>query len=538
MTGDQPVTMAGGLAVPRGRRVTLANWQDPPFNRWAFKHVRELVPSARIGRGTGFGRRLPRDEQEVEGIAFRYQGSERTVGEMLAATSTDAFMVLHRGRVVTERYFDGMTPDTPHLLMSVSKSITSTVAGILAGRGALDLRADVAGLVPELAGTSFAGATASDLLDMRAGTRFSEDYADLAADVRTYEQVYLWRPRTGPAVPGDAIGYFATLASDGPHGGPFRYRSVLTDVLALVIERVAGERLADLIAREIWQPIGAEFDAEITVDAGGNPMADGGISATLRDLARFGQLFADHGVVGQRQVVPGWWIDDTVRGAADGAAAFAAGDNPPGFRPASHYRNCWWVHDPALPFCYASGINGQHVFIHVPSGTVVVKLSAWPVALDRGLAGLTVAAVLAIAAALGSGDLTPAAAAGLRPAAGVSASAPGSRRRAAGRRSRRPRRRPTRSSSARCPGPVGGRRGRRGQVGDDLGVAAVDAEHPLARPLQVGPGRRAHPGRGPGDDRGADVAHGAGLLSARPRVPNGPVPCHLRANLCVCRKPR
>ena len=200
-------------------------------------------------------------------------------------------------------------------------------------------------------------------------------------------------------MPEDAIAYFATLHNDGPHGGPFCYRSILTDVLAWVIERAAGARLHELIAAELWQPMGAEFDAEITVDAHGNPMADGGISATLRDAARFGELFLRRGRRGHRQLVPAAWVDDTVRGAPDGAAAFTGGDNPPEYPPGAHYRNCWWVRDPGLPFYHASGINGQNVFVHVPSQTVVVKLSTWPTALSPWLQP-TVQGVLAIADAL------------------------------------------------------------------------------------------------------------------------------------------
>jgi CubicO group peptidase (beta-lactamase class C family) len=402
-TAPEPVMMAGAPPFPAQSLVTLANWQEPPFNRWAFQHVRELIPSARIGLGTGPVQRLPRQEQELGGIAFNVHGRDLTVADMLASTYTDGFCVLHRGQVVAEQYFDGMTPQTPHLLMSVSKSVTAAVAGILAGRGVLDVGAPVTAVVPELAETSFAGATVQQLLDMRTGTRFSEDYADPAADVRTYERVYLWRPPDGGQVPAGALEYFATLGNDGPHGGPFRYRSILTDVLAWVIERAAGERLHKLIARELWQPMGAEFDAEITVDAHGNPMADGGISASLRDIARLGQLYLRRGQATGRQVVPDWWVDDTLRGAGDGAAAFAAGDNPPGYRPGVHYRNCWWVHDPAVPFFHASGINGQHVFVHVPAQLVVAKLSTWPVALSASMAAQTVGAVHAIAAALEGG---------------------------------------------------------------------------------------------------------------------------------------
>jgi CubicO group peptidase (beta-lactamase class C family) len=215
--------------------------------------------------------------------------------------------------------------------------------------------------------------------------------------------VYLWRPDTGQPRPADALDYFATLRNDGPHGGPFRYRSILTDVLAWVIERAAGARLHELIATEFWQPMGAEFDAEITVDSRGNPMADGGICATLRDIARFGQLFLQRGRAVGRDVVPAWWVADTVRGAPDGASAFGGGDTPAGYPPGAHYRNCWWVRDPGMPFYYASGINGQHVFVHVPTQTVVVKLSTWPAALSAEWLEMTVTGVLAVAAALHEG---------------------------------------------------------------------------------------------------------------------------------------
>jgi CubicO group peptidase (beta-lactamase class C family) len=391
--------MAGPPPFAPGSRVTLANWQDPPFNRWAFQHVRELIPTARISRGHGPAWPLRRAERDLGGVRFTSAGQEMTIAELLAQTCTDGFLVLHRGRIVTEQYFNAMTPDTPHLFMSVSKSVTAAVAGVLAGRGQLDVSAQVTAVVPELAGSSFDGATVQQLLDMRAGTAFNEDYADPEADVRTYERVYLWRPSDGRPVPEDAIAYFATLRNDGPHGGPFRYRSILTDVLAWVIERAAGARFHELVSRHLWRPMGAEFDAEITVDAHGNPMADGGICATLRDAGRFGELFLRRGRRARREVVPAAWVDDTVRGAPDGAQAFTGGDDAPGYPAGAHYRNCWWIRDPGLPFYHASGINGQHIFVHVPSQTVVAKVSTWPTALSPWIEA-TVHGVYAIAAEL------------------------------------------------------------------------------------------------------------------------------------------
>ena len=392
--------MRGSPPFPHERGVTLANWQDPPFNLWGFQHVRDLIPTARIARGDGPVWRLPRADRDLSKLRFRVGGRQLTLDTMLRETWTDGFLVLHRGRIVFERYHNGLTPDTTHIVMSVSKSIVSAIAGILVARGMLDPSASVTRVLPELSGTSFDCATVQQLLDMRTGTRFDEDYTNPKADVRVFEQVYLMRPRSDPDLPTDATEYFATLPNDGEHGGPFRYRSVLIDVLGWVLERAGGARLAELISRELWQPMGAEFDAEITVDAHGNAMADGGVCATLRDLGRFGQLFLQGGRRGRRLLVPSAWISDTIRGAPDGPAAFEEGGGSEGFGPGSHYRNAWWVREPATPFFNASGINGQSVFIHGPSHTVFAKLSSYPDALDVRLRAMTVAGVRAIAAAL------------------------------------------------------------------------------------------------------------------------------------------
>jgi CubicO group peptidase (beta-lactamase class C family) len=406
-SGNDRALMTGVPPFEAASQVTLGNWQDPPFNRWAFQHIRELIPTARISCGPGRPLRLPRAEQDISRLTFRSAGRDLTVAEMLAETYTDGFLVLHRGAIISEQYFNGMTPDTPHLLMSVSKSVVGAVAGILASRGLLDVSALVEKIVPELAGTSFQGATVQHLLDMRAGTHFDESYDNLESDVRTYERVYLWRPDNDEPRPADALTYYATLDNDGEHGGPFRYRSILTDVLGWVLEKAGGARLHDLIARLLWQPMGAEFDAEITVDSHGNAMADGGVCATLRDVARFGQLFAVGGgsrPARRRAIVPAEWIRDTIAGAADGPRAFVAAADAPGFPAGAHYRNFWWVREPDVPFFHASGINGQNVFVHVPTQTVVVKLSTWPTALSPMLK-VTTDAARAIAEALGSGRI-------------------------------------------------------------------------------------------------------------------------------------
>ena len=227
--------MTGSPPFSQENLVTLQNWQQPPFNRWAFQHVRELIPTARVARAEGPAWELPRDDLDLDlgriSVTTEHFG-ELAVDELLERTCTDGFLVIHRGAIVTERYFNGLRPAVPHLLMSVSKSVTGVIAGALAGSGLLDVTAPVEALVPELAGTAFAGARVQHLLDMRAGIRFREDYDDPEAEIALSDQVYGWRPGDGSLRPADAHEYFATLAGDGPHGAEFRYRSILIDVLA------------------------------------------------------------------------------------------------------------------------------------------------------------------------------------------------------------------------------------------------------------------------------------------------------------------
>ena len=105
-----PALMNGAPPFPPGQLVTLANWQDPPFNRWAFQHLRELVPTARIDRARA-PRALARDERDVDGVRFAAGGRQWSLGEWVEETWTDGLLVLHDGRIVAERYLNGLVPN-------------------------------------------------------------------------------------------------------------------------------------------------------------------------------------------------------------------------------------------------------------------------------------------------------------------------------------------------------------------------------------------------------------------------------------------
>ena len=217
---------------------------------------------------------------------------------------------------------------------------------------------------------------------MRSGIRFRETYLDPESEVRVMERSMGWAPRNH----GDPLGmypYILTIASEGEHGGVFTYRSIDTDTLGWVCERAAGVRMADLISDRVWQPIGAFHDAEVTADPLGSAIHDGGVSATLRDLGRFGMMLLQQGrALGPdgawRQVVPAEWISGALFPPADVRDAFARSENEP-YLPGGWYRNqFWFVPGDNGPILLCLGIHGQMVFVEPATGVVGVKLSSWP----------------------------------------------------------------------------------------------------------------------------------------------------------------
>jgi len=217
-----------------------------------------------------------------------------------------------------------------------------------------------------------------DLLDMRSGVKFSEDYLDLNAEVRVMEEAMGWRPTSHHEVPQSMYAYLAALGTARDHGGVFEYRSCETDVLGWVCERASGTRMADLISTLVWAPIGAERDAEITCDGVGAAIHDGGMCATARDLARFGTMLLGDGEVAGRRVVPASWLRSSWAIDLDIRDAFARSASGP-FLPGGWYRNKFWF----LPRGHGDillclGIYGQMVYVSPGTGTVAVKLSSWP----------------------------------------------------------------------------------------------------------------------------------------------------------------
>jgi CubicO group peptidase (beta-lactamase class C family) len=381
---------------PRGD-VTSSNWIDGPHNRWAFLHVRELTRTARIGCGSDTGvQPLPRQDRDLGRLGFRHDGRTWTVAELLETTYTDGLMVVHDGTVVTEQYGGLMKPTDTHLLMSVSKSLTSVLAGTLAAEGTIELGAFVPDYLPSLRGTAWDGCTLQHLLDMRAGTRFDEeDYDDPDSDGRIIEQISGYTPPTRTDLPANTCEWIAALGNSGPHGGPFQYRSILPDVLAWVMCEATGRTFAELFSERVWSHV-ATSDADIIVDSAGFPVVEGGICTTLEDLARFGLMCLRRGECAGRAVAPSWWMQRPTTRDQELIDAFEPARQSGRSGSDACYRDFWWVYDSVAGIYCGLGINGQVLMIHHPSNTVIAKFSTWPSRMDHSLSDLTDAGLLAI----------------------------------------------------------------------------------------------------------------------------------------------
>ncbi|MDH3535084.1 MAG: serine hydrolase, partial [Gammaproteobacteria bacterium] len=207
------------------------------------------------------------------------------------------------------------------------------------------------------------------------GVAYTEDYEALDSDIARTDIASGWkRPDPGCDAPASIWDQILGLTkTDRAHGAKFKYRSIETDVLAHCLERVTQTRLAELVSRELWQPLGCEESASFTVDSAGYALACGGFNATLRDYARFGQMLLQRGAVRGRQIVPAAWIDD-IQNADHGLF----GEPYTEAAPNGAYRNQFWVEDVERRAFMARGVFGQLIYVDPDHDLVVTKLSSWP----------------------------------------------------------------------------------------------------------------------------------------------------------------
>ncbi len=390
-----------GFPAPPEKLVTRENMLVPPFNRWSFQHIRELMPTAEVYRGPNDARKLRLAFKDISGWDFKTpDGTEYTIKSMLETTYADALVVLHNGNLIYEHYLNSMTRATQHQLMSVTKSLVGTLALQLIHEGLIDETKPVSEYLPELKGSAWEDATVRHALDMTTGIEFNEVYEFDEGDIARYAYaVGFSNPPAEYTGPRSLAELLPQYRKAGEHGEAFHYVTPNTDVIGWLISRVTGKTFAQAFSHRIWSRLGAERDAYIITDAQGMQMAGGGFNATPRDLARFGQMILDNGQVDGKQILEPEVVE-AIKQPGDQEVYAKGMEEAPEIWKGWSYRSFWWhTHNEHNAFT-GVGINGQWLYIDPTANVVIVVVSSQPEAENEEMDTINLTGFHAIASRL------------------------------------------------------------------------------------------------------------------------------------------
>lgn len=369
-----------GFPPPADKLITQpsSNFFSFPKLRWTVCHIRELMPTTDVSRGIGAPSKLSYAlDKNIDAITFMPTNSKRpmTWKQSLDANYTDGIMIMHHGKVVYERQNGCLNELGNHAAMSMTKSMTGLLAEILVTEGKLDDKALVASIIPELKNSGFGDATVRQVMDMTTALDYSEDYADPNADIWKYSEAAspLPKPKDYNG-PNGYFEYLQTVKKNGEHGEAFNYRTINSDALGWIISRTTGKAVNELLSERIWQKIGAEQSAYMTVDAKGTPFAGGGLSAGLHDMARIGSLMLNKGEINGERLFPAAVVDNIEAGGDK--EAFAKAD----YKQLTNgsYTSMWWLFNNPTPIYAARGVHGQTVYVDPAADMVIVRFASYP----------------------------------------------------------------------------------------------------------------------------------------------------------------
>lgn len=312
-----------------------------------FSHMDALFWTTEMSRGDGPVSPLPKGTQLALSPEAMTWIEDRNV---------TGLVILQDGAVRHESYYLGTAPDDRRVSWSMAKSWLASLMGIVLAEGKIKSIDDpVTKYAPSLLGSAYDNATIRNVLNMASGVEFNEDYLDFWSDINKMGRVLA----LGQSMDGFAAGITARAAEPGTE---WRYVSIDTHVIGMVIEGATGEKISDLMQRFIVAPMGLEASPKYITDGYGTAFVLGGLNMPTRDYARFGAMIAAGGQWQGRQIVPADWVAQMIAPSAPGGLGY-------GFQ--------WWVPEGAVPGeVLARGIYGQYTYINTARGIVIAVNSA------------------------------------------------------------------------------------------------------------------------------------------------------------------
>ncbi len=330
-----------------------------------FRQIDEIFPTRTVHRSTRpFTFPYSKNELQLPD-SFKFNDSVINTKAYLNYTLTDALLIIQNDSIKQEYYGNGFTSGDKHISFSMSKSVISALIGIAVEEGYIkSIENTITDYLPELKGTGYDGVRIKDVLQMSSGVEFNEDYSDFYSDINVLGRYFaLGRP----------MRKFAKRMKNAYEPGTFnQYVSVDTQVLGMLLVKTTGKTISAYMQEKLWQPIGAESDAQWVIDNEGMEFAIGGLNCTVKDYAKIGQLFLDMGYWNGRQIMPKNWVISSITPDAPHLM--------PGTRPNAKrkdgYGYQWWIPYGAEDEFNAQGIYTQFIYVDPDKDLVIVKLSS------------------------------------------------------------------------------------------------------------------------------------------------------------------
>ena len=331
-----------------------------------FRNIDRLFPTRTVARGDTVSR-LPVSSRPLQDFSYTVDDSTYDLYDVLSLNRVGGMIIIHNGEIMFETYQLGNDEHTRWMSMSVAKSMTATLIGAAIHDGAINSIDDpIVTYLPRFEGTAYDGVTVRNLLQMTSGVAWNETYTDPASDRRSMLEAQIGQQ------PGAILELMASLPRAAEPGSVWNYSTGETQVAGALVQAAIGKPVAEYLSEKIWSPMGMEADANWWLESpDGLEIGGSGLSATLRDYARFGLFMLNDGVINGERVLPEGWMD------AASTPKTVAGET------VDYGYMLWPLHGRSYA---AEGIFGQYVFVDPDTNLVVVMLSAQSKPI--GLAGL------------------------------------------------------------------------------------------------------------------------------------------------------
>ncbi|GAA0780189.1 serine hydrolase [Mucilaginibacter ginsenosidivorans] len=323
-----------------------------------FSHMKEVFFNSKIEQqGTPYvfkSRLQPLPE------SFTYRNKSTNTDSFLTRRSTTALLVLKDDQISYEQYFLGTHSDDKRISWSMAKSFVSILFGMQVDAGKIDIEQTVDFYLPELAHSGYANVKVKHVLQMSSGVKWNEDYQDFYSDINKMGRIL--------AIGGSLDHMTSELVNESAPGKTFHYVSMDTHVIGMIVRRVSGKSLIELLQQNLWGQLGMEDDAYWLTDSQGVAFALGGLNMTTRDYARFGRLLLNNGAYNGQQIVSAQWIKAATTPQADYL-------QPQADKLGYGYQ-IWLPPEAEAGEFFCVGVYGQYIYINQKHQVVIVKNSA------------------------------------------------------------------------------------------------------------------------------------------------------------------